>query len=427
MLNPEALLLPSLRASLRLPPPGALQLPQLQRGQGPAPGPSSAIEELVAGLTAADLADWDNWDEDGGWQEGGRQAEAHEEVIAVEWDAPPSPHAATGLPAEAGAATDAGAGSHSQCGAPAKAPADAAEDAGAAVLVQFDDYADSSRAEEEAQGQHAPPLTATQLPWRGRNSADGSSLSHPDLSMADGWHGSLVVGLAPAEAGAADLACAWNALDSDGPGGSSAAAQGPAAAAPVVLDSGDANDPWAVLQAADNKQDRDPAVGQAASVSWPSPSAGAGMERAASLSSSPACISMEADDTDKVAASFGGWGCFDDLVDDCSNEQAGSLQEPPQVQQKQLAGVAACCGVRRGSTQGTARCPMRPQPAPPSAFSLDWQYDDDNSESVPPQQARAAVGGLQAHTATREGSSKRRHEQIGEEIIQASGPAASVY
>lgn len=478
VLDPGTLLLPPLRAGLPLPPPPALPPPppQPQQAQELAPAGNAAVEELVAGLTAADLADWDDWDEDSGLQGSDGQADQQQELVAVEWDAPPSPPVDSGQ-AKAAGAVEAGLGG---CSAPAASAelADVTQDAEVAVLVQFDDCADFSAAEEEAQGQDAPahqPPTAMQLPWLDAlpEAAGGTSPAQQETPAAAGGDWPSDMGLARQGARTADSTAVdvWAELEAapDEPSGSGAGsgqlpvgeATWDAWAQPCSLaatldealmagqerrEAGQPDDPWTALEAAEDMQAREhaaaaaaeavrepaAAAGQAMSVGWPSPGTEAGCARAVSLSSSPLAISMEADDEAEDGGAFGGWGCFEDWEGDSGGalgEQATNpLQQPPQGQIDHLAVSTGCEGTAQASARGTAGSPQQPQPAPPPAFDLEWQYDDEAEENVPPQQAAsacAAAGWPRPQAVARVGAGKRRHEQIGEEIIQASRLAAS--
>ena len=404
MLNPESLLLPSLRVAAPL--PAAL-------GQAAAPAPpiggvvadAASAALLMAGLTAEDLAEWDDWGEDwgppapaGGVASRAAHAPAPEQQLEVQWDEPELPDAAISFTTPSNTAA---------------APPVRAEPLGVEVQLCFDDNSDDGGGcHEEAEGGQ---LTANGPPqdqpgWQPARPEVEHSAWQQQLSLA-GWDpGSHERQQRELEWGLDDDL--WSQLDGTAASPTAACAHG-SRVAPAA-------DPWAALQ----PQGHDSSAGAGASRSAVTHARRRGRLRptadspasAMSLSSS-AALSFAIDTDSGVAASAadgeetgvgGCWGC-DMEWDECAAFDAAERQSVP----AHCPSVLAAEGARQPATAVAA--------AQPGQF--DWEFDDGEAVaagavvSMGPTKPALLEGTAPALARAQAG--KRRHADIGAEIIQA--------
>lgn len=493
MFDPEQLLLQPLRSALRPQPlPPAERRPagsSLWQAAGAQTGPaaSNAAADLLAGITAADLEEWDNWSDEeaaaadgasfdgGGWDEApgpwgaashaqqpwrqqpqqARQQQAQQQrqqpqPVVVGWD---EPAAAAGqrLPGAPALATAAAA-------APVAAPSPAAPTVRFQPLVDLafdydeDDGGSQAEAGQQEQSQPAYGVSQPSQPqqpagWasQGRSPDLGSTGAwplQPDADTRDtsgwqqgfGWQQASQPQLEQAPAPGCDV---WAGLEHAagergrlGEEDGQLAAQAEAAAAqhggiPVggaaPPAAAHAADPWAALggdEAAAAAED-----GLGGGSSWFS-------QQAAKPAESPAAAVVDIA-ADPPADACGGTSCFGGWALEVEWEDAGPAEDeqPPQSARQQPRQPA-------GHAQGpvSAMGPAAEEEAAEAAAAasmegaLEWGYDEPEQATEPA--AVGPAGSLAARlaalgvldpavpAAAAAAAGKRRHEQIGVEIIQ---------
>ena len=489
MFDPEQLLLQPLRSALRPPPPSAQRHPAggshwqaggVQPGQ---PG-SRAGSDLLAGITAADLDDWDDWgdeegaadgagfDDGGGWDEaagqwagGGQgqppppqqQQQQWQQAVAVSWDEP-------------AAAVEQAHDPHASA-APAPAPApSAAAPSPAARTVQFEplvelafDYDDGGGEPEEQQQEQSQPVYAAsqlqlqqqQAAWPSQSSSMGGWALQPGdgLQHGFGWQqlsqpqpqrsepgsepaaaeatGDPWASLEQAvdEQGSQDMEEGQQALQREAPAaqhvghlaGSTASPAGGAAAPAATTEA----DPWAALG---GEEEDAAADGLAGGSGWFSQTAGGA---AVSSPAAAAAVAMATDpEADGCAddGSFGGWP----LDVEWEDAVPAADQQLQATQQRQLGTGADAPGSSRGPAAKEAAMAAEAAEAAAGTMegALEWGYDEPEQVTEPAAASAPGAGSLAARLAAlgvldpavpgaaAVAAGKRRHEQIGAEIIQ---------
>ncbi|PRW20390.1 hypothetical protein C2E21_9022 [Chlorella sorokiniana] len=465
--DPEQLLLQPLRSALRPPPAPPTQRQPAGGSHWLAAGGhgGQAASDLLAGITAADLQDCDDWGEEedaaagdgagfdgGGWDEAAwqgpadspaqQQQQQQQQPVTISLDEP----AAVAEPEYTAAAAPA---------ATLSAPAAAAASP-AALTVRFQplvelafDY-DEGGSEPEAEPQQeqsqlaygtSQPPSQQQAAWPSQAGSMGGWAAQPDAGgsawqQGFGWQAPQPQDTEPVHAAAA-VGDPWAGLEqaADEQGGQELEALQPAgqaeaaaaqraegqpasAASPAAAE---AANPWAVLGGDVEDAAADGWAGGAGWFSQPAATAAeAGATAVVDMAADPPAGAYAGDGT------FGGWALdveWEDAGPAADEPPAAMAQQLQQQQQREDAFKAALSG------QGPVADIEVAETATAMGGGLEWQYDEPEQATEPA--AVVGAGSLAARLATlgvldpavpaaaAAAAGKRRHEQIGAEIIQA--------